>query len=131
MGDINMDDYRTEKGGIDWPRYEKARVNAGEKCNQCGRFMMDDNNFSHRCWECRHLAESKGEREHDSLVRCPKCKETWSPEDTEDYDLFSDGEHDVTCECGHNFEVNTRVEHHFTSPALLPDNEEEEEGDDD
>jgi hypothetical protein len=130
---INPDDFKKADGYIDWDACNKARVEAGEKCYKCGGFIVsfsNKNKSRQLCSQCESL-EEKDEVDHDSLIRCPKCKASWDISEHEDYHLYEDGEHDVTCyDCNHEFKVTTNVSYSFTSPELL-DQTDKTEGEED
>lgn len=72
------------------------------------------------CPDCR-LIPHKEELDHSSLIRCPKCGDTWDPQHDDDYAVLGEGVHAVSCgECEHDFTVSTSISWNFTSPALLP-----------
>lgn len=55
------------------------------------------------------------------------CGGDWNVFETDDYDLYSEGEHEVTCiDCNHEFEVSTTISYNFQSPKRLKEKEEEE-----
>jgi len=126
---IDFSDYRNEDGEIDWAAYHKAEIDNGERCITCGTHMFsiwEENNYPHKCIQCKELKEPS-KVTHDKLIRCPKCKEKWEPADTEDYEVFQDGEHDICCQhCDHEFTISTMVQYNFTSPELCKEEEHEE-----
>ena len=80
------------------------------------------------CFECSELDRDKDKVSHSNLIRCPKCKHQENVSEGDQYDLFGDGEHDVTCgECGHEYEISTWVSYTFKSPPLLAEEEKAEE----
>ena len=89
------------------------------KC-KCGRlktrlYMQHD--YPELCWECQALARESEATRHSSLVRCPKCGETWEP----DLDEYEEGTGLVWCpECDEEFDVEIHVSWSFTSPARTP-----------
>lgn len=124
MNGVNVDDFETDDK-IDWAAYHKAQVAAGEICSKCGTHLMyffaNSPKGPTECRACKGIAETS-ELDHEIYVRCPKCKCTWNPRETEDYHLMEDGEHSVACEdCGHDFEVSTIVSYSFCSPGLISD----------
>lgn len=120
---VRMEDYRGTDGHIDWTALRKAEIAAGEKCPRCGTYMSnlwEVRNYEHLCSQCSSLDDNKEEISHDSIIRCPNCKESWDVGEGEDYQCYEDGEHDVCCSsCGHDFIVSTSVSYSFTSPALV------------
>lgn len=116
---IHLKDFEDEKGKIDWKAYNKAEEDAGERCYKCGSHIIFAKGFRTICYSCSKATDSE-EFDHDCFLRCPKCKETWNPDDTEDYDVYADGEHGVICpECNNEFEITTSVSYSFTSPELV------------
>jgi DNA-directed RNA polymerase subunit RPC12/RpoP len=96
-------------------------IDAGEQCMTCGGhiFTLRPPGYRRECHSCKDLGASTDEVSHKSKIRCPKCRETWDAWET-DYDIFGEGEHDVTCpECEHEFEITTYVTHTFKSPAIV------------
>lgn len=121
---IEMEAYKTD-GRIDWKRYKAAQVEAGECCSQCGKYIITLSQQAtgpRRCFDCIELTKSSAVSHH-STVRCSACRHTWDVGESEDYDLYSDGEHSVYChECNHEFVVTTNVSYEFVSPELREKN---------
>jgi len=93
-------------------------------CNSCGADIYSGT----ICYECYgnydELANEKGKANHNSRLRCPKCKETCEVRDYEDGELYFEGVHLVICsECDHEFEFVTGVSYVFTSPAIRLSND--------
>jgi DNA-directed RNA polymerase subunit RPC12/RpoP len=127
----SFEDYRDDKGRIDWGAYHKAEVLVGERCDKCGGYILFAKGYRTICRACQDMAGKKEEVTHDHYIRCPKCGHISSVHD-DCYGLFEDGEHDVSCqECEHDYVVSTHVEFHFISPPRLPEEKEVEEEDDD
>ena len=128
---VKMDDYAvaTKSGSSwDWAAYNAAKVANGEKCTCCGAFMFNHHGSPQQCTDCNSMKDDTEELTHDTFIRCPKCGDHWSPQASEDYEVFGDGEHDVCCgNCDHDFEVSTMVSYSFTSPERDGHAEEEEE----
>ena len=128
---IKMSDYDKEDGTTDWVAYNKAQVNAGEKCMTCGTLMMvlslfgnTPKNYARECGNCKALKEDKDPVSHSDRVRCPKCKYVREV-DWED-GIHEDGEHGLTCEeCDTDFTIQTTISFSFESPALIEETEEE------
>lgn len=114
---VNMDDHRDANGNLDWKSYDAAKVANGETCYQCGgTASLFGRGRQSLCGDCTRMAADDDDVSHDTLIRCPKCRHAWNVYETDDYELYSDGEHDVTCpECEHEFEVVTAVSFRFTS----------------
>ena len=130
---ISFDDHRKADGAIDWPAYRKACVDAGERCYRCDASIFSlRSTYSRRlCAECSKLDNDKDEVSHSNLIRCPKCRHQENVLEGDQYDLFGDGEHSVTCgQCGHEYKVSTWVSYTFKSPPLSPEEAEEPEDED-
>ena len=113
---IDMDDFKNPDGSIDWTAYNKARVNAGESCHKCGKYLIFAKGHPDTCYDCNALLVDKGEVMHGSQVRCPACGHTRSE------DLpYDDGKHMISCDsCGHDFEIQVRVSWEYVSPPMCP-----------
>lgn len=125
---ISFDNYKDPATGkINWRAYEKAQEAAGERCTCCGSLIYPGKGHHARCHDCESL-DADPEINHDHLVRCPKCRNHWSPSGNDDHRLaYEDGEHEVSCEeCGHAFTVTTHVSYSYTSPAMIQDEPEPE-----
>lgn len=100
-------------------------MNGFETCTRCRSYIL----IVHRkvaarrggmCVCCYGLVSDGGDVDHDSMLRCPKCTETWSVSGCDDGELYGEDVHAVSCpECCHDFEIVTHVSHSFTSPAVL------------
>lgn len=122
---VNSDDFKKEDGYTDWEAYHKAEEDAGERCYKCGAYNFFASGSKRLCGQCSKIEESD-KFDHDSFVRCPKCKRTWNPGEEDDYEVYADGQHDICCgECGHDFEVSTNVSYSFESPELLEEDKDE------
>jgi uncharacterized C2H2 Zn-finger protein len=123
----NMDNFRGKDGNIDWNAYNQAEIENGERCFLCSQFIGWIGSGGRRmCYSCSNIPK-KESLDHERFARCPKCKATWDIRESEDYDLFSEGSHSVHCECGYDFEIETKVEYSFESPELLEEEELENE----
>ena len=118
-----MEDYRKEDGKIDWQAYRQAEIDIGERCYKCGEFILlftRENKTQSLCGACIDLLKND-EVSHHSYVRCPKCQDITNVFGSERYELYQEGEHEVSCsECDCDFEVRTDVEYKFTSPKVIP-----------
>jgi len=117
---VRMDDYKTESGSIDWKSYREAQVQAGERCVDCGAYMFSfrASEGARSCNECRDLLAT-AKVNHSRYVRCPKCGHKFNPSESECYELYEEGEHEVFCdECEHDFTISTHVSYNFESPAM-------------
>ncbi len=123
-------DYEDENGNIDWKAYHAAEVTNGERCRQCGGFILFQTGHPTSCNDCKGLDArlNTEDADHSKLVRCPACGQTMDTND-EMQDLYEEGEHIVYCDaCDYKFEVSTRVSHIFTSPPMLSEEEQEKWG---
>lgn len=125
---IRFDAYKTADGQIDWPAVRAARLANGEICTRCGTCIVWPSGHRSECSACQKLNLTE-ELNHDRLVRCPHCGNSFDPSETDYYELYGDGEHTVNCfDCGKDFTVETSVSYTFTSPPLkTSDNQDEEE----
>lgn len=127
---ISYTDFRNpETKRVDWDALRKAQIAAGEKCTQCGAFILPGKGYPTKCRPCSQLESSAEEVHHHKEVRCPACGETFDAfehaQETEG-DLLHDGDHEVSCpECSHNFNITTFVEWTFRSPARIQNQETE------
>ena len=48
------------------------------------------------CNDCRQIALDE-ECCMENRIRCPKCRYSWDPYESEDYDVLADGDHDARC----------------------------------
>ena len=134
---ISISEFERGDGSIDWKAYKKAQVDEGTICRKCNEYIVSINLFGHKitgsrlCGHCAALSE-KEKLSHPVYIRCPKCENTWSPMDSYDHDVFSDGEHNVQCtECNHNFSISTSISFTFESPELIDFKEEHDDDDED
>jgi hypothetical protein len=128
---IDFEEYRKEDGTVDWGAYQKAQVDAGERCYQCSSLIVSIRSRTKAagktlCYGCQGHRDELGEREHESRVRCPQCQNTWDVFEHEDYQVLKEDGDDVCCpDCDYTFHVDCRVEYHLTSPALLGEEHDE------
>lgn len=126
---ISFKSFEGPDGKIDWDGYRKAEIAAGDRCYKCGSMIIFGRGYRDQCASCKSLEEDKGEVWHDDKVRCPKCRHLMQVHGSELYDLYDEGEHDVSCQnCDHDFTVSTRVSHSFQSPELIEESAESESG---
>lgn len=122
----SLETYRKPDGSLDHAAYNDAvkrerieRQGKGELCSRCERFIVYAKGYPQICGECKSLGE-QGEIHHDSEVRCPKCGKSWEVGNGDDYELYGEGSHDVTCgSCDHEFEITTWVSYTFLSPERI------------
>lgn len=106
-------------GIVDWNALEQARINAGESCYSCRRFVLFGGPGRSLCGSCKSIRDDSGEITHHSSFRCPYCHHTSTVSDSEQYELYEEGEHEVGCSnCNKDFTVSTAIQYTFTSPAL-------------
>lgn len=127
MNYTRMDDFKNpETGRYDWERYNKAQRENGEKCIQCGAFIIFAAGYPRNCAACDAMSSNRNEVEHNSRIRCPGCGHSREVED-----LYEAGEHSVRCSwCEREFSVETKISFSFVSPKRIAEpDEEEDEGD--
>lgn len=128
---ISFKDYEDEKGRINWDAYHKAQVDDGERCEQCGEYLILGKGYRRTCNACNELTSKSAEVDHKKFLRCPKCGHLENVHD-DHYGLFEDGEHEVFCNsCDHKYTITTHVSFEFTSPPRIPEEPEEEEVEED
>jgi len=124
---VMIADFKKENGDIDWAAYNKAQVEAGEKCLKCGAFMLKLNLFGREtagpriCHQCNEGANTLEEIEHDKMVRCPECRHMFDAWDQPFYDGMSPGSEEAemdcpACDCSFTIEVITTYS--FKSPPM-------------
>jgi len=155
---IQLDDYKKEDGSTDWWAYKAAQKANGEICRECGDYIfgLRDHGFPRLCVACKGMYLSPtlatilvmykmfvtstlapyrkllegGEASHETYVRCPKCRHQFNPGQSDYYELYSEGEHEVYCGmCDHEFEITTHVSFLFVSPPFVQESETEDEDD--
>ena len=135
---VSITDYKREDGSFDWDSYRKARdeerrdeVSRGKRCRTCGEYIVFSHGRITQCYSCEHIASDLDDVRHDTAIRCPKCRRTEKVGDGDNYDLYEEGEHEVTCGyCNHEYTVETQVSYSFTSPSVVesePDPDDEDE----
>lgn len=139
MNRPNMDDFKGVDGKTDWTAYDKAQkayrqqqVANGDYCYQCGAYILfGGKGYQQSCGDCRGLIDSSS-ISHKSKIRCPYCRHTFNPAESDNYEVYQEGEHTVYCGmCDKDFEVSTHIQHTFHSPALIHDEEPEDDEDED
>lgn len=112
---------------------DKAKQATGENCYRCGSWILTIGKapgFRRLCYDCKQV-DGEGELINSKFIRCPKCRHSWGPFDSEDsfeQRIFDDGPHDIYCpHCEHEFEISTNVSYSFNSPELIKEEESEEE----
>lgn len=124
----NFEDFRDDKGNVDWAAYRSTRVSIGEECMHCSKLIhlegIDAPGHPESCRDCKNMIVDQGEVSHGDYIRCPACGNRITVHDGDSYELLSDGEHEVMCnECEFEFAITTDVTYIFTSPARLEDEE--------
>jgi len=116
---MKFSDFEDADGRVDWAAYHKTKEDKGERCITCGSFIMFGAGFRTECRSCKGLKDDDGERDHRSLIRCPKCRESFDVVESELYELYAEGEHDIDCpKCDYEFQVVTSVSYSFCSPEM-------------
>jgi DNA-directed RNA polymerase subunit RPC12/RpoP len=121
---LDLDKFKKPDGTWDSAAFNAAREQErgerranGELCSQCWAFMLWPVGHPRRCGECEAI-DKPAELRHHSQIRCPQCGYHWRVGDSDDYEVYGEGTHPVTCgRCEADFEVVTYVSHTFTSPA--------------
>lgn len=123
-----LSDHKNPDGSTNWETYRAAdraerdqEKRDGTRCSTCETYISITfkKGSPEECYDCKE-AQKPGELRYSAKPRCPACMKTWNPGDTDDYDLYNEGEHEVTCpNCEHKFEVSTHVEYSFTSPERV------------
>lgn len=128
---ISINDYRKPDGSVDWERFEDAQIDAGEICFRCRSIrplyiedILRQRSGKYLCGSCSAIDNDASEVLHETFVRCPHCKETFSPEELyhrdPDYgEYLEGGSHRCECRaCGKEVAFSTRIHFTFVSPAL-------------
>ena len=124
---VSMNDHRDAKGELNWTSYRAAQRENGEICYICGGHADFPKGHQARCRDCEKLERSDKIR-HDRLIRCPWCSHHYNPNDSDNYEVFADGEHPVSCpSCGKDFAITTDVSYTFNSPPLSKSGNEEDD----
>ena len=111
-------DYIKEDGSTDWVSYRKAQINNGERCKKCKSFITFHKGYPNDCYNCKKLIKEE-ELLHNTVRRFPYCKQTWDPLYDTNYDIYSDGIHNIICdECNKEFLITTYVSYTFVSPKI-------------
>lgn len=129
---INFKDF-TVNGTTDWKAYKDAQKSVGEICHQCERYITLNRNSKEKtlCSLCKSMSKSPESVQHDKFIRCPKCNEVFEPIAFIDFDIYEEGEHDLDCpKCKHFFIIETTVTYTFESPALVDEEDDDEDYDD-
>lgn len=133
---VDVRDYKTMNGGVDWGRYHAEQEAAGERCTDCGALIFSPlaglfgakrEPGPRKCYDCNQLDTNKEESVwHEKYVRCPKCGHQEDVFDGDNYAVYEDGEHSFMCgECDHDYTIITHVSHEFESPVMEVQNAED------
>lgn len=116
---IDQEAYRLPNGRYDYAAYDLARVQNGDFCSSCLSWLVAPKGFPELCYDCKSMKEDLDEVSHDEYLRCPFCREEEEVCYMEDYSLYQDGPHEITCtNCGKEYEITTNVSYSFVSPAI-------------
>lgn len=117
---IDINRYKDSEDNVDWKAYRAARIANGEICTSCGGFIIWNKGYPDTCYDCKQMVKDLGEVSHEDYIRCPRCRNQVNIAYEEDYSLYQDGEHKVTCsECDYEYEITTHISFSFTSPAII------------
>lgn len=113
-------DFQDADKNIDWAAYRASQISNGEACMDCGKMIPFGKGHPSKCGACERISDDNDEISHDKYIRCPKCRHQWDETERDNYEIYNDGEHQVSCpECEHDFEISTDVSFWFTSPEML------------
>lgn len=121
---ISMKDYEDEQGNMDWSSYKQAQISCGDICYKCNSYIISINSpgYSKLCQDCEDLSNNSGSIRHDSYYRCPYCRYSESVHNSELYELYKEGEHEIYCSnCDKIYCINTIVKYIFESPEIEVD----------
>lgn len=132
---LDFEKCRLPDGAFDHKKYDELRKqeNAerkakGELCQLpgCNRFIVYSQGHPQICSDCKALDKPE-ELDHPSDIRCPKCGHHWSVWETDDHELYAEGEHDVKCDrCNHEFMIVTEITYSFESPERIKETVQDE-----
>ena len=117
---ISMNDFRDNKGRVDFQKYEQAQKEVGERCYKCGAYTLFGNIFNSDpklCTECKYL-ENTSELDYSKYIRCPKCRHLHEA-DGHEIDIFQEEVSFCCHECNYDFDVQIHLSWKFESPELL------------
>ncbi len=119
---LNVVDYRKSNGSIDIKALQEAEVAAGDRCYRCGGFIsVNGSGEPTLCRSCETMYRDHGRVDHETMVRCPKCRGQFSMDRWHAAGVYEPGEHDLRCpECSRDFTVSTVLIYSFTSPPVEP-----------
>ena len=117
---LKISDYKTEKGNIDWKKFQKDQIELGERCYKCNCFILNSKeNKKTLCNDCLRLQNEIEEKvSHSSFIKCPYSLfiEESIPDLYYAY-LYEEGEHKIECvQCHKSFKIQTTVSYSFESP---------------
>ena len=124
-----MDDYKKPDGHINFKAYHQAQKDAGERCRQCGGYMLTGiEGVPRTCVSCQCLNTNfDQEVAHEHYIRCPKCHMTFDVHNyasqCDEYDIYQQhDEYEVCCiYCEFCFFITVDVTYTFYSPAIIYD----------
>ena len=112
---------RNAEGRIDLAAWRRQDLATGRRCRTCeAHIVFGSKGVPADCFDCQQLRDYDGDVEHSRRLRCPACRHGFDFDVDDHYKLYEEGEHYVCCpSCDADFTVETRVEFHFTSPAIV------------
>ena len=109
--------FQDEAGNVDWKAYRAAQRENGELCINCEKWILPLRSGGPRkCSDCASLEEDSRAVDHDTHVRCPVCRHSWSAYDG---DPMPEGTNSVYCDkCEAEFDIEVTYSVSYRSPAI-------------
>ena len=119
MNHVKMSDFENSDGRMDWNAYRDAQKENGDRCQLCGGYQGlpifgRNKGVPVTCQGCRDMSSNDAVWHH-RLVRCPKCRHHWEPEEI---DITSE-DFEACCDmCDHEFTVGILLDVQYESPEI-------------
>lgn len=116
-----------------WKAKEENDRSDGIVCYRCGSYIVANlirpPGHKSLCPDCHKMDCSHDEVTSSNFIRCPKCLSQHKAfSDSGDYGILEEGENSFICDsCDHEFEVETIITYKFKSPAVIREDESEED----
>lgn len=106
------DHINPETDHIDFASFERARIEAGEVCDTCGRPHRWVMGRRHSCVACDNLKNNPAPQTHTDDLRCSHCGHIHNALDLVREEWRTDGEYQALCtECNRTFGFQIKMEH--------------------